>query len=50
MPYIWLTSTVWYVASKTDVTGFTTWKLPDGSPGIDHLVGGGFALVHVGHA
>jgi peptide/nickel transport system substrate-binding protein len=50
VPYVWLTSTVWYVASQTNVTGLTTWKLPDGSEGIDHLVGGGFLMTHVGRS
>lgn len=48
VPYIWLNSTIWQIAFKPKVKGITNWTLPDGSAGVDHTIGGGFLLGHVG--
>ncbi|MDQ1438411.1 MAG: peptide/nickel transport system substrate-binding protein [Acidimicrobiaceae bacterium] len=47
VPYVWIGTTVWAVAAKPRVQGITTWKLPDGSEGIDSLLSGRFLLSHV---
>ena len=47
-PFIWLNQTIWQIAFKPKVKGITNWKLPDGEAGVDHTIGGGFLLVHVG--
>lgn len=47
-PYIWLNQTIWQIAFKTKVKGITNWTLPDGEAGVDHTIGGGFLLAHVG--
>jgi ABC-type transport system substrate-binding protein len=48
VPYIFLNQTIWQIAFKTKVKGITNWKLPDGEAGVDHTIGGGFLLTHVG--
>jgi ABC-type transport system substrate-binding protein len=47
-PFVWLNQTIWQIAFKPKVKGITNWKLPDGEAGVDHTIGGGFLLVHVG--
>ncbi|HZQ28222.1 MAG TPA: ABC transporter substrate-binding protein [Acidimicrobiales bacterium] len=47
VPYVWVNTDVWAVASKPAVQGVTTWTLPDGSAGIDSLLSGRFMLSHV---
>ena len=42
VPYVWLDETLWQVASKKNVHGILDWTLPDGSPGVDHTIGGLF--------
>ena len=45
---LWFTNeAVWQIAYKPNVHGITTWTLPDGTPGIDHTLGGFFLLSHV---
>ena len=46
-PFIWLSETVWQIAYKPNVHGMETWTLPDGTPGVDHTLGGEFLLSHV---
>ena len=51
VPYLWLTQTLWQVASATNVHGIAQkWTMPDGSPGTTQIQGGSFlpALVWVG--
>lgn len=48
IPYIWLNQTIWQIAFKPKVKGITNWELPDGEAGVDHTIGGGFLLTHVG--
>jgi peptide/nickel transport system substrate-binding protein len=47
VPYVWIGTAVWGVASKPKVNGVTTWKLPDGSEGLDTLLAGRFLMTHV---
>lgn len=47
VPYIWIGTTIWAVASKPNVHGITTWKLPNGSDGLDSLLSGRFMMSHV---
>lgn len=47
LPYIWIGTTVWSVSSKPAVQGVTTWKLPDGTDGLDSLLSGRFFMSHV---
>jgi peptide/nickel transport system substrate-binding protein len=47
VPYVWIGTTVWAVASKPKVQGITSWKLPDGSDGLDSLLAGRFLMTHV---
>ena len=47
VPYVWLDETLWQVASKKNVHGILDWTLPDGSPGVDHTIGGLFLPTHV---
>jgi len=47
VPYVWIGTTVWSVSSKPKVNGVTTWKLPDGSDGLDTLLAGRFLMSHV---
>ena len=47
VPYLWINETVWQIASKKNIQGILDWTLPDGTPGIDHTVGGIFAMAHV---
>jgi ABC-type transport system substrate-binding protein len=47
IPYLWISETIWQIAMKPNVHGITTWTLPDGTPGIDHTVGGSFLMSHV---
>jgi peptide/nickel transport system substrate-binding protein len=47
IPYIWIGTTVWAVASKPKVQGVTTWTMPDGTPGLDVLLAGRFLMTHV---
>lgn len=47
VPYVWIGTTVWAVASKPRVQGVTTWKLPDGTEGLDTLLAGRFLMTHV---
>jgi ABC-type transport system substrate-binding protein len=47
VPYVWIGTTVWAVASKPKVQGVTTWKLPDGTDGLDTLLSGRFLMSHV---
>lgn len=47
VPYVWIGTTVWAVASKPNVNGVTTWKLPDGADGLDTLLAGRFFMSHV---
>jgi ABC-type transport system substrate-binding protein len=46
VPYVWIATTVWAVASKPKVHGVVTWKLPDGSDGAG-LLSGRFMMSHV---
>ena len=48
VPFIWLNETIWQIASKPSVKGILNWTLPDGTPGVDHTIGGFFLLTHVG--
>jgi ABC-type transport system substrate-binding protein len=48
VPFIWLNQTIWQIAFKPKVKGITNWTLPDGTAGVDHTIGGGFLLSHVG--
>jgi ABC-type transport system substrate-binding protein len=47
VPFLWISETIWQIAMKPDVHGVLTWTLPDGSPGIDHTLGGSFLMSHV---
>jgi ABC-type transport system substrate-binding protein len=47
VPYVWIGTTVWAVATKPKVHGVTTWKLPDGADGLDSLLAGRFLMSHV---
>lgn len=47
VPYVWIGTAVWMVASKPKVQGVTTWKLPDGTDGLDTLLSGRFLMSHV---
>jgi peptide/nickel transport system substrate-binding protein len=47
IPFVWLTEAVWQIAYKPNVHGIVTWNLPDGTPGIDHTLGGLFLMDHV---
>jgi ABC-type transport system substrate-binding protein len=48
VPFVWLNETIWQIAFKPKVKGITNWTLPDTSAGVDHTIGGGFLLSHVG--
>jgi len=48
VPFVWLNETIWQIAYKPSVKGITNWTLPDGTPGVDHTIGGFFLLTHVG--
>jgi ABC-type transport system substrate-binding protein len=47
VPYLWISEIIWQIAMKPSVHGILTWTLPDGSPGIDHTLGGAFLMSHV---
>jgi len=47
IPYLWLGEAVWQVGTKKNVHGLFDWTLPDGSPGVDHTLGGLFLMSHV---
>ncbi len=47
VPFLWISETIWQIAMKPNVHGILTWTLPDGSPGIDHTLGGSFLMSHV---
>lgn len=47
VPYIWLDESLWQIAAKKAVHGVNTWTLPDGTPGVDHTIGGFFDPSHV---
>jgi peptide/nickel transport system substrate-binding protein len=47
LPFLFTNETVWQIASKPNVHGIVDWTLPDGTPGIDHAVGGLFYMSHV---
>jgi peptide/nickel transport system substrate-binding protein len=47
LPFIWTNETVWQIAYKPNVHGILDWTLPDGTPGVDHTLGGLFLLSHV---
>jgi ABC-type transport system substrate-binding protein len=47
VPFLWISEIIWQIAMKPDVHGILTWTLPDGSPGIDHTLGGSFLMSHV---
>jgi ABC-type transport system substrate-binding protein len=47
VPYVWIGTTVWAVGTKPKVQGVTTWKLPDGTDGLDTLLSGRFLMSHV---
>jgi ABC-type transport system substrate-binding protein len=48
VPFLWLNETIWQIAFKPKVKGIINWMLPDGTAGVDHTIGGGFLLTHVG--
>jgi len=48
VPFLWISETTWEISAKPDVKGFTNWTLPDGTPGVDHTIGGFFLMTHVG--
>ncbi|MBV9663660.1 MAG: hypothetical protein JOZ37_06815 [Actinobacteria bacterium] len=48
VPFVWLNETIWQIAAKPNVKGILNWTLPDGTPGVDHTIGGFFLLTHVG--
>ena len=48
VPYVFLNETIWQTAFKPKVKGITNWTLPDNTAGVDHTIGGGFLLTHVG--
>jgi len=48
VPFVWLNETIWQIAFKPKVKGLTNWTLPDKTAGVDHTIGGGFLLSHVG--
>ena len=47
VPYIWIGTALWSVGTDTNVHGVTTWKLPDGTDGLDTLLSGRFMMSHV---
>jgi len=47
VPYVWINETLWTVAAKKSVRGILNWTLPDGTPGVDHPIGGFFLMSHV---
>jgi len=47
VPFVWTNETVWTIAAKTNVQGILQWTLPDGTPGVDHTIGGAFSMAHV---
>ena len=47
VPYVWIGTAVWAIGAKPTVQGVTTWKLPDGSDGLDSLLSGRFFMSHV---
>lgn len=47
VPYVWIGTALWAIGTDTNVHGVTTWKLPDGSDGLDTLLSGRFIMSHV---
>ena len=47
IPYLWIDSTLWQIIYSNHVQGINTWTLPDGTPGVDHTIGGVFMPSHV---
>jgi peptide/nickel transport system substrate-binding protein len=47
VPYLWVNQTLWQIVYSSHVHGITSWTLPDGSPGVDHTIGGTFFMSHV---
>jgi peptide/nickel transport system substrate-binding protein len=47
LPFLFTNEAIWQIAYKPNVHGIVTWTLPDGTPGIDHTLGGLFLMTHV---